>query len=91
MTAGMRVRIVLTVHDSVIMEIHPDEVENVKPIIAECFTSRVYETLEVLYKYEFKNVPLAAGIKVGKFWSEGEEVTATVYPHDSNVIHWKTK
>lgn len=91
MTADMRCKLVLTVHDSVILEIHPDEVEPIKPIIAECFTTRVYETLEKLYNYTFKSVPLAAGIKVGKFWSEGDEVTATVYPDKRDIIQWKSK
>lgn len=90
-SAHLRLKIVLTVHDSVILEVHPDDVEALKPILAECFTVRVYETLESLYNYEFKNVPLAAGIKAGKFWGEGVETTATVHPSTRGTVTWKTK
>ncbi len=78
-------------HDSVIAESPEDELEPIKPILADCFTVRVYETLDKLYNYQFKNVPLAVGIKIGKHWSEGKEITATVFPDDRGNLIWKTK
>jgi DNA polymerase I-like protein with 3'-5' exonuclease and polymerase domains len=91
MTAGWESQIVLTVHDSAVLEVPPDEVEPLKPVLADCFTVRVYETLEKLYNYRFRSVPLAVGIKVGEHWSEGKEVTATVMPDDGSNVVWKAK
>jgi DNA polymerase I len=91
MLDGWDTRLVLTVHDSVIAESPEDELEPIKPILADCFTVRVYETLDKLYNYQFKNVPLAVGIKIGKHWSEGKEITATVFPDDRGNVIWKTK
>lgn len=88
---GWQTQLVLTVHDSVVTETPPDEVEPLKPVLADCFTVRVYETLEKLYHYSFRSVPLAVGIKFGTHWYEGKEITATVLPDRREVVTWKTK
>lgn len=87
----LRVRLILTVHDSVIMEVHKDDVEAIKPIIAQCFTNCVYRTLRDLYKYDWDLVPLACEIKFGSHWSEGKGITASVHPNNRGVIEWKEK
>jgi DNA polymerase I-like protein with 3'-5' exonuclease and polymerase domains len=87
----LRVRLILTVHDSVILEVHKDDVETLKPIIAQCFTNCVYRTLRDLYGYEWRSVPLACEIKFGTHWSEGKGETASVDPNNKRVVTWKTK
>ena len=74
------VRMVNTVHDSVILEIHPDAVESVKDAGILAFTSDVYEYLERVYGYEF-TVPLGVGVTVGTHWSEGDEESFNVWPN----------
>lgn len=64
-----RIKLVNTVHDSVVSEIHPDVKEQYIEIAQECFTTRVYEYLKKVYKMEF-SVPLGAEHKIGQFWGE---------------------
>jgi DNA polymerase I-like protein with 3'-5' exonuclease and polymerase domains len=76
---GMQSFIVNTVHDSAIMEVHPDELEEVRQISVDCFTHSVYNYLKAVYNIEF-NVPLGTGFKAGSHWSEGEETTESIDP-----------
>lgn len=69
---GMESFIVNTIHDSVIVEVHPDEVEEVTDIAARSFTTIVYTILREEYSIDF-NVPLEAGVKIGLHWGEGDE------------------
>lgn len=89
---GLKSFIINTVHDSAIMEIHPDEVEEVHAIAVDCFTHRVYTYLLEVYNIKF-NVPLGTGFKVGSHWSLGEEVTENVEPpweikHPNKPTRW---
>jgi DNA polymerase I-like protein with 3'-5' exonuclease and polymerase domains len=68
-----------TVHDSAIMEVHPEEVSTVRGLAESCFTEHVYSYLSNVYHVSF-NVPLGTGFKAGKHWSEGEEITTQVEP-----------
>lgn len=70
---NLRAKLVLTVHDSLIAEVHPEEVEKLKPIVIDCFTNDVYHTLKNLYKYDFKSIPLGCVIKSGKNWGDDIE------------------
>lgn len=70
---NMESLLVNTIHDSAIAELHPDEVEEFGTISAEAFTGYIYQYLLDVYGYKWV-VPLAAGLKVGTHWSEGEEV-----------------
>jgi len=74
------VRMVNTVHDSVILEVHPDSVKFVRDQGIKAFTKDVYEYLERVYKYEF-TVPLGVGVTVGTHWSEGDEESFNVWPN----------
>lgn len=70
---GMQSFLVNTVHDSVIAEIHPDEVELFTELAVKAFTQDVYTYLNDVYDIQFF-VPLGTGVKLGPFWGEGEEV-----------------
>lgn len=61
--------IVNTIHDSVIEEIHPDEVEIIKEIGTLSFVSGVVDYLKSIYNINF-NVPLSVETKIGDYWNE---------------------
>jgi DNA polymerase family A len=69
---GMQVMITNTIHDSIIAEVPPDEVERYRQILIESFTKDIYWMLDKLYGYKFK-VPLGVGIKFGSHWGVGQE------------------
>ena len=77
--ANLQSFIVNTVHDSVILEVHPDEVEIIIELGVDSFTTKVYNYLHDVYKLDF-NVPLGVGYKFGEHWSLGEEVKINVEP-----------
>lgn len=64
--------LVNTIHDSIIAEVPPNEVDEYREILVESFTRDIYWMLKKLYNYEFQT-PLGVGIKFGTFWGEGEE------------------
>lgn len=70
---GHKVRIVLTIHDSVVLEVSPDEdMEWIKEQIVKAFTDDVFYTLKHLYKFEM-TVPLGCEIGIGTHWGEGDK------------------
>jgi DNA polymerase I-like protein with 3'-5' exonuclease and polymerase domains len=69
---GLRVRFVNTVHDSVIAEVHKEDLEAYKRVAQIAFTSDVYRYLSKVYNITF-NVPLGCETGWGEHWSEGEE------------------
>ena len=84
---GLQSFMVNTIHDSVISEIHPDEVQQMKDIGEDCFTTKVYHYLEKVYGIRF-NVPLGTGFKAGEHWSEGKELKYQLeppYPAPNNL------
>jgi DNA polymerase I-like protein with 3'-5' exonuclease and polymerase domains len=60
--------IINTIHDSIISEVHPNEVEIFNKIGELSFTSVVKEYLKRIYKVNF-NVPLAVEAKTGEYWN----------------------
>lgn len=60
-----------TVHDSGIAEIHPEEVLEFQDLSVRAFSEFVYKYLETVYNIQF-NVPLGAGLKIGKHWGEAD-------------------
>lgn len=68
-----------TVHDSVILEINPEESDILHEIGIKCFTTDVYKYLKLVYNIDF-SAPLGVGIKFGEHWSEGDEVSFQVEP-----------
>lgn len=77
--AGMRSFMVNTVHDSVVLEIPPEERELLQELAVKAFTEYVYKYLWEVYKVKF-NIPLGLGMKVGEHWAEGDEVKLQVDP-----------
>lgn len=65
------IKMINTVHDSVICEIHPDVVDTYMEIAEDCFTSKVYKYLKQVYNLEF-DVALGAETTIGKYWGETE-------------------
>lgn len=72
---NMKSFLVNTVHDSAIAEIHPDEVLEFQDISVRAFSEFVYKYLETVYNIQF-NVPLGAGLKIGKHWGEADHELA---------------
>lgn len=88
---SLDVRIILTIHDSVVLEVGPAVDRNeLAKILATCFTTDVYTWLEVVYGYKF-HVPLGCSVKIGSHWGKGKEASAKVYPNQRDRIIWKSK
>ena len=72
-----------TVHDSIICEVPPEEIELFEVSIVQSLTVDVYNYLRKVYKMEF-SIPLGVGIKLGTHWSESgftdEELEGFVQP-----------
>lgn len=70
---GLRVLFVNTVHDSVVCEVHKDDVEAFIAEVKPAFTTDVFRYLARYYGLEF-NVPLGCEVKWGAHWGEGQEI-----------------
>ncbi len=70
----MKSFLVNTIHDSAIAELHPKEHKQFQEYSLHAFTTLVYHYLKEVYNVEF-NVPLGIGVKIGKYWGEGKEIT----------------
>lgn len=64
--------LVNTIHDSAIAEVHPEEGELFAEIGVQSFTTDCYNYLRTVYELDW-NVPMGAGIKIGRNWGIGEE------------------
>lgn len=71
---GLESRIINTVHDSVVLEVDPEELSTVKYLVVDNFLTKMYNRLKSRYGYDFVT-PLSVEIKVGPRWGEGEAVT----------------
>lgn len=70
--AGLQMRIINTVHDSIVVELPPSEVEVFKALARRCMTDGVSQFIKDLYGIEL-NIPLDVEFKIGKHWGENEE------------------
>ena len=68
---NLRSKLILTVHDSIVVDTHPDEIEQVKNILTEAMT-KVSEESEKLFNYKLV-VPLDIEISGGINWLDQEE------------------
>jgi DNA polymerase I-like protein with 3'-5' exonuclease and polymerase domains len=68
---NLKSKLILTVHDSIVVDTHPDETEQVKLILTEAMTN-VGEEAEKLFNYKCI-VPLDIEISGGINWLEQEE------------------
>jgi len=63
--------LVNTVHDSIIAELHPDEIGAWHDLAKQCFLTDTYNCLSSLYSINLC-VPLGAGVLVGSHWGDQE-------------------
>jgi DNA polymerase I-like protein with 3'-5' exonuclease and polymerase domains len=78
-SGGMQSFIVNTVHDSIIAELHPAELETFKKLSLRALTYDTYEYLKQVYKVTF-TVPLGAEVKIGEHWGTGHGESWDVEP-----------
>lgn len=71
---GKDIRLVNTVHDSIICEINQSVIEEWKDVSLEAFTTDVYKYLEEVYNYDFDLVPLGVGLCYGTHWADESNV-----------------
>jgi hypothetical protein len=77
--------LVNTVHDSIIAELHPSEVEAWHELARTCFISDTYSILRSLYGIEL-TVPLGAGVMVGSHWANDEaKASEVVYEAEQSL------
>lgn len=89
-TRDMRIVLWNTIHDSVAVRVHKDEVEVCKQIAKQAMTYDVYSYLEQVYNYTFDWVPLGLGIKVAKHWGDSKTEQAWDVTFDGTE-HYKEK
>ena len=70
---GLKSFIVNTVHDSIIAEVAPNEVDAWHAVAKQCLIVDSYNMISALYGVDL-TVPLGAGVTVGTHWGLGEEV-----------------
>ena len=66
------IRLLNTVHDSVVAEVPESMLQYYTEVLNKAFTEDIYLLIERLYGYKLK-VPLGVGIKAAKHWGEGDE------------------
>lgn len=66
---GLQSFIVATIHDSIILEVHPDEVNTVSKFANRIMKEEVVEYIEKLYNHKV-GVPLDIEVEYGRHWSE---------------------
>jgi DNA polymerase I-like protein with 3'-5' exonuclease and polymerase domains len=69
---GHKSFIINTVHDSMVCEVHKDEVGLWQDAVRHAFTGDVYTYLRKIYGIEF-NVTLGVSYHHGEYWGDGEE------------------
>jgi len=69
---GLQSCIVNSVHDSIVIDIHPDEVQKVITII-KTINSRMISLINSTFELEF-NVPLLLEAKIGNNWLDTKDV-----------------
>lgn len=72
---GLQMMIVNTVHDSIIVELPEEEVEDFHRLARQCLIDDVYPYLEQVYGVKL-TVPLGCGVTTGSHWGSKDE---TVY------------
>jgi DNA polymerase I-like protein with 3'-5' exonuclease and polymerase domains len=68
--SDLRMIIVNTIHDSIITELPPEEVDAFDLLSYRCMVEEVYGYIKDIYGIQI-NVPLAAGVAHGEHWSDG--------------------
>lgn len=90
--AELKMLLVNTVHDSIIAEIPPDEVEWFHALAARCLIDEIYGYLRSVYNVSL-TVPLGAGVKVASHWA-GDDAASHVpegVEHDKGEVLYTAK
>lgn len=83
---NMKGFLVNTVHDSIIAELPPEEIDLWHEIARECLIHDAYSMIQKLYSVHL-TVPLGAGVMVGSHWSNKEaKASETVY--EAPLAEW---
>ena len=70
--AGLRTRIVNTIHDSIVVELPEEEKEEFHRLSQQCLIDDVYTFTKKLYDIDL-TVPLGCGVSTGEFWGSKDE------------------
>jgi DNA polymerase I-like protein with 3'-5' exonuclease and polymerase domains len=73
---GLQMIIVNTVHDSIIVELPEEEIEDFHRLAQQCLIDDVYPYLEQVYGVKL-TVPLGCGVMTGPNWGSKDETTYT--------------
>jgi DNA polymerase I-like protein with 3'-5' exonuclease and polymerase domains len=71
--SGLKMFIVNTIHDAILCEMPPEEVNDFHNLSRQCLIADTYRTLRDLYGCKF-TVPLGAGVKVARHWAGKDAV-----------------
>jgi DNA polymerase I-like protein with 3'-5' exonuclease and polymerase domains len=83
----MRGFLVNTVHDSIIAELPPEEVDTWHEVARQCLIHDAYDLIQKLYSVRL-TVPLGAGVMVGSHWANKQaKDSETVYEAPESL--WK--
>jgi DNA polymerase I-like protein with 3'-5' exonuclease and polymerase domains len=74
--SGLRMFITNTVHDSIVVELPPEEVEEFHKLSKQALINDVYFMMESLYGVKLV-VPLGAGVTTGTHWGSKDETKYT--------------
>ena len=64
--------LVNTVHDSIVIDVHPDEVDKVKATVTK-INSNLHDIIYDYYNIDF-NVPLLLEAKIGNNWLDTKDI-----------------
>jgi DNA polymerase-1 len=81
---GLDVRLVNTIHDSVVAEVAEKDLDKYREVVVECFLDRTYEYLEAVYGFKM-TVPLGVDFRAGTHWGDGAEIKVS-YPHKTEEV-----
>lgn len=81
--SGLKSFITNTVHDSVALEIHPDEIYAVSNFFKDSFTRHVYDYLWDVYKIQF-TVALGVAFNYDTHWGQGKDEEFELAPELSS-------
>ena len=73
---GLQMMIVNTVHDSIIVELPEEEIDDFHRLAQQCLIEDVYPYLKKVYRVDL-TVPLGCGVTTGSHWGSKDETTYT--------------
>ena len=90
LTQGTGIRIINTIHDSIISVVPKDKTDEYELLSKICFTDVVFEYLERNYNFEF-TCSLGCGIKVSRNWGTSPvEIIYNVTPEGHSTRKERT-